>query len=67
MDLEKNKKITYQLLGPDDADYEMGSISIHSPIGNAILGSQIGDKIEVTVPRGDLKFEVLEINPPELD
>jgi transcription elongation factor GreA len=67
MDLDTKKKIKYQLLGPDDADFETGSISIHSPIGSAILGSVIGDKISVDLPRGTRNLEVLEINKPEID
>ncbi|MFC1781704.1 transcription elongation factor GreA [Planctomycetota bacterium] len=67
LDLDTNQKLTYQLLGPDDADYDTGSISIYSPIGGAILGHSIGDKISVTVPRGDLNFEVIDIAKPQLD
>ena len=67
LDLDTNKKKTYQLLGPDDADYDTGSISIYSPIGDAIYGCTIGEKISVTVPRGDLNFEVIDISKPELD
>ena len=67
LDLDKKKKITYQLLGPDDADFETGSISINSPIGSEILGCKVGDKIAVDLPRGTRNLEVLEINKPELD
>lgn len=67
LDLDTQKKIKYQLLGPDDADFETGSISIHSPIGSEILGSVIGDKISVDLPRGTRNLEVLEINKPEVD
>ncbi len=67
MDLDTKKKIKYQLLGPDDSDFETGSISIHSPIGSAILGSVIGDKISVDLPRGTRNLEVLEITKPEID
>ena len=66
-DLDTNKKMTYQLLGPGDADYDTGSISIESPIGGAIVGHSIGDKISVTVPRGDLRLEVIDIARPEVD
>ncbi|NQV31093.1 MAG: transcription elongation factor GreA [Phycisphaeraceae bacterium] len=67
LDLDTQEKITYQLLGPDDADYETGSISIHSPIGRAIFGHSIGDKITVKIPRGDRNLEVLDIAKPEVD
>ena len=61
LDLDTNQKVTYQLLGPDEADSSNGSISIHSPVGEAILGHVVGDKVSVTTPRGDRHFEVVEI------
>ena len=67
LDLDTDKKVTYQLLGPGDADYDTGSISIKSPIGSAILGHSIGEIISVTVPRGDLRLEVIDIARPEVD
>jgi transcription elongation factor GreA len=67
LDLDKEKKVTYQLLGPGEADSDLGSISIKSPIGSAILGCEIGEKITITVPRGDRNLEVLEIAKSEID
>jgi transcription elongation factor GreA len=61
LDLDRDEKITYQLLGPDEADSDTGSISVQSPIGRAILGNTVGDKFSVTIPRGDRHFEVVEI------
>ena len=67
LDLDTNKKVTYQLLGPGEADSDMGSISIHSPIGSAVLGCEVGEKITITVPRGDRNLEVIDIARPEVD
>ena len=61
LDLNTQEKVTYQLLGPNDADYDTGSISIQSPVGDAILGLSIGDKASVTIPRGEYHFEVIDI------
>lgn len=61
LNLETQNKVTYELLGPHDADLTDDSISIVSPIGAALVDRVIGDKIEVTVPRGDIAFEILEI------
>ncbi len=61
LDSDTGDKVTYQLLGPDEADHSTGSISIHSPIGEAILGLSPGDKVSVQTPRGDRHFEVVEI------
>lgn len=66
-DLDSEEKMTYQLLGPHDADFDNGSISIESPVGDAIFGLSVGEKSSVTIPRGEFKFEILEINKPDIE
>ena len=61
LDLNTQEKVTYQLLGPNDADLDTGSISIHSPVGDAIWGLSVGEKGSVTIPRGEYHFEVIDI------
>jgi transcription elongation factor GreA len=61
LDLDTQKKVTYQLLSPDEADTDTGSVSIHSPIGKAILDSAIGDEVAFTTPRGDRRLQVIAI------
>jgi transcription elongation factor GreA len=65
MDLDTDEEVTYQLLGPEEADVQSGSISILSPLGRAMIGKQIGDEIKVTTPRGIRQFEILDIGRPE--
>jgi len=65
-DLENNNKVIFQLLGPHDADLTDDSISILSPVGEALLDRIVGDKVSVTVPRGEVHFEVLEISKSEI-
>lgn len=67
VDLDTEEKVTYQLLGPDDADYDNGSISIQSPVGRSIVGHSIGDKLSVKIPRGDRHFEVIGIEKSDID
>ena len=67
LDLDSQKNVVYQLLGPDDADFKTGSISVHSPIGRAILGHRIGEKFSVDIPAGERHFEVQDIARPEVD
>jgi len=67
LDLGTKEKLTYQLLGPDEADYDTGSISVDSPIGSSILGHAVGDKVSVSIPRGDRHLEVLDITRPQID
>lgn len=61
-----NKKtkneVTYHLVGPVEADMASGKISTKSPIGQALLGKAIGDRVVAKVPAGDLEFEILEIS-----
>jgi len=67
LDLDANEKATYQLLGPDEADSDTGSISVHSPIGRAIHGCSVGEKVSVETPRGDRHFEVIEITKSAIE
>ena len=67
LDLDTKEKLTYQLLGPDDADFDTGSISIYSPVGSAIVGHSVGDKLSVELPRGERHLEVIDIARPQVD
>jgi len=66
-DLDKNQTVTYQLLGPNDADFENGSISIHSPVGDAIYMLKPGEQASVTIPRGEFRFEVISIDKSDIE
>ncbi|WP_300161099.1 transcription elongation factor GreA [Solidesulfovibrio sp.] len=52
----------YTLLGPDEAEPSRGSISILSPVGQALLGKQVGDELVVDAPRGKINYEVVSIS-----
>ncbi|MDR9387767.1 MAG: transcription elongation factor GreA [Balneolaceae bacterium] len=56
------KTMTYTLVSKDEADFSSGKISVDSPIGAAILGKEVGDVLEVKVPAGNLKLEILSIS-----
>jgi transcription elongation factor GreA len=60
--LQTDKEITYQLLGPYESDPENGKISVTSPLGQALVGKEEGDEISVRTPGGIQEFEILEIN-----
>ena len=59
--LQTDKEIAYQLLGPYESDPEIGKISVTSPLGQALIGKEAGDEISVTTPGGVQEFEILEI------
>lgn len=52
LDAAAGKTLEYQLVGPEDVDVMRNRISIHSPIGKALVGKRRGDTVEVTTPRG---------------
>ncbi|MBC7458438.1 MAG: transcription elongation factor GreA [Bdellovibrionaceae bacterium] len=58
-DIEEDKKITYQIVGVDEADVKNGKISVLSPIARSMIGKKVGDGFTVQSPKGDKDFEVL--------
>ena len=56
-----DKEVKYTLVSKDEADFKQNKISIESPIGKAILGSEVGEVVEVEVPAGTLKLEIKKI------
>jgi transcription elongation factor GreA len=54
--------ISYTLVAESEADLKSGKISVTSPIGKGLLGKEVGDVAEITVPNGKLKFDILEIS-----
>nr|WP_320012849.1 transcription elongation factor GreA [uncultured Desulfobulbus sp.] len=61
MDLASESEVTYQLLGPEEADVKKGSISVLSPLGRALLGKEVGDEVLTKTPGGMREFEVMDI------
>lgn len=57
-----NKVFDYTLVSDAEADFMENKISIESPIGKALLGKMVGEKVEVVLPAGNQKFEILEIS-----
>jgi transcription elongation factor GreA len=56
---EDENPVKYQIVGQAEADAKLGMISYNSPLGRALIGRQVSDEIEVTVPSGD-KFYLVE-------
>lgn len=56
-----NKEMKYTLVSKDEADFKQGKISVDSPIGQGILGKEVGDVAKVKVPAGTLELEILKI------
>lgn len=56
---ENDKPVRYQICGQTEADANRGRISYNSPLARALIGKQVGDEIEVTVPAGE-KFYLVD-------
>lgn len=61
IDVEKDIKVTYQIVGEDEADLKNGKVSYLSPVGKAIIGKEEGDTVTVKAPKGDIEYEVESI------
>ena len=60
-DLEFGDEIEYKIVGSMEAEPDENKISNESPVGKAILGKNKGDIVEVSVPAGSLKYEIIDI------
>ncbi len=64
VDLEEEEtgaKVTYQIVGDDEADLKLGLISISSPIARALIGKTAGDVAEVQAPSGPKSYEIMAV------
>ena len=55
-------EMTYTLVAENEADLKSGKISVTSPIGKGLLGKKQGDVVDIEVPSGVVKFEIVEIS-----
>lgn len=60
-DTDSGSKVTYQIVGVDEADISKNKISIASPIARALIGKREGDEVKVETPKGSTTFEVCGI------
>lgn len=62
----KNKKnnatMEYTIVAESEADLKAGKISVETPIAKGLLGKEVGDVVDITVPTGTIPFEVVEIS-----
>ena len=60
-DLAFDDEEEFTLVGAGEEDYDAGKIMITSPLAQGLVGKKVGDRVEIDVPQGTLKFEILEI------
>lgn len=56
--LNTKKQVTYQVVSETEANLKAGKISVSSPIGQGILGKQVGETADVQAPAGLIKFKI---------
>ena len=61
LDLETEKKISYKLVGQDEADIKKDLIFFKSPIGKALIGKRKNEMVIVNTPSGEKNFEILDV------
>ena len=61
MDLKQKKEKVFKLVSAEDMDIASGRISIQSPLAKGLIGKKVGEKTKITVPAGELEFEILKI------
>ena len=58
---EEGSKKTYQIVGEDEIDTELGKISWKSPIAKALLNKRLGDEVEIFRPKGEAWVEIVKL------
>ncbi|WBL35033.1 transcription elongation factor GreA [Tepidiforma flava] len=56
--LERNIQVTYQLVGPREANPAEKKISVESPVGRVLLGRRVGEEVEVEAPQGIMRYRI---------
>jgi transcription elongation factor GreA len=60
-DEDSGAKVTYQLVGDDEANIKQGLLSVSSPIARGLIGKSEGDVVDVTVPGGVRTYEIVSV------
>ncbi|MFZ3185361.1 MAG: transcription elongation factor GreA [Pseudomonas sp.] len=59
--VETDDRVTYQIVGEDEADIKSGKISVGSPIARALIAKEEGDVVAVRTPSGVVEYEIVEV------
>lgn len=60
-DEDTDDEVVYQIVGAHEADIKLGRLSVHSPLGRALIGKHLGDSLEVTTPGGSKSYEIIDV------
>jgi transcription elongation factor GreA len=59
---ESGKKLTYKIVGVDEADVKNNKVGITSPIARALIGKSEGDEVVVHAPKGEIRYDIIKIS-----
>ena len=59
---EDGNQITIRLVDHEESDPELQLVSVQSPVGKALLGQEIGDDVEVHLPKGTMTYEIIHLH-----
>ncbi len=60
-EVDNGQEVSYRIVGEDEADVKNGKISVTSPVGQALIGKELNDMVQVRAPGGVREYEILEI------
>ena len=60
-DAESDERVTYSIVGENEADIKRGLISITAPVARALIGREKGDSVSVRTPKGQREYEILKV------
>ena len=61
LDLDTDQKITYIIVGDEEADIKQGKISVNTPIARGLIGKQEGDEVIIKAPKGEIEYEIIKV------
>ena len=60
-EVTSDEKVTYRIVGTDEADIKAGLLSVTSPLARALIGKRAGDSVELTTPSGEKAYEIVRV------
>ncbi len=60
-DADSDRTVVYELVIPDMAEFSKGLVSVTSPIGKALMGHRVGDKVTIMIPAGTRTYEIVKL------
>ena len=58
---KEGNKSKYRLVGPDEINPEKGYISVDSPLGKAVLGKEVGARVNIESPQGQVHYQLIKV------